>query len=173
MPRQDSGMSNPLSVSLSTAAGSCPVRSFNEWDPLEEVIVGSLEGAVMPPSHITVTRTIPPLAAQFYRLFGGHRYPAGARRSAFRLQVVPATAGRAVALHDYRVRTGFRCCGFRSLWPRPLRHPQQRHERGRFRMVAPPSRPRRLSRSRTSAPVSHGDAYRLDLSPAGRPARFW
>jgi glycine amidinotransferase len=29
----------------------------------------------MPPSHITVTRTIPPLAAQLYRLFGGHRYP--------------------------------------------------------------------------------------------------
>jgi hypothetical protein len=55
-------MSNPLSVSLSTAAGSSPVRSFNEWDPLEEVIVGSLDGAVMPPSHITVTRTIPPLA---------------------------------------------------------------------------------------------------------------
>lgn len=68
-------MSNPLSVSLSTATGSCPVRSFNEWDPLEEVIVGSLDGAVMPPSHITVTRTIPPLAAQLYRLFGGHRYP--------------------------------------------------------------------------------------------------
>jgi glycine amidinotransferase len=51
------------------------VHSFNEWDPLEEVIVGSLEGAVMPPSHITVTRTIPPLAAQLYRVFGGRRYP--------------------------------------------------------------------------------------------------
>ena len=50
-------MSNPLSVSLSSPMSTCPVRSFNEWDPLEEVIVGSLEGAVMPPSHITVTRT--------------------------------------------------------------------------------------------------------------------
>jgi glycine amidinotransferase len=68
-------MSNLLSVSLSSSTSTCPVRSFNEWDPLEEVIVGSLEGAVMPPSHITVTRTIPPLAAQLYRLFGGHRYP--------------------------------------------------------------------------------------------------
>ena len=62
-------------MSLSSPTSTCPVRSFNEWDPLEEVIVGSLEGAVMPPSHITVTRTIPPLAAQLYRLFGGHRYP--------------------------------------------------------------------------------------------------
>jgi len=68
-------MSNPLSVSLSSPMRTCPVRSFNEWDPLEEVIVGSLEGAVMPPSHITVTRTILPLAAQLYRVFGGHRYP--------------------------------------------------------------------------------------------------
>jgi glycine amidinotransferase len=61
--------------SLSSTTSARLVRSFNEWDPLEEVIVGSLEGAVMPPSHITVTRTIPPLAAQLYRLFGGHRYP--------------------------------------------------------------------------------------------------
>ncbi len=64
-----------MSVSLSTATNTCPVRSFNEWDPLEEVIVGTLDGAVKPPSHITVTRTIPPLAAHLYRLFGGHRYP--------------------------------------------------------------------------------------------------
>ena len=61
--------------SLSSTTSTRLIRSFNEWDPLEEVIVGSLEGAVMPPSHITVTRTIPPLAAQLYRLFGGHRYP--------------------------------------------------------------------------------------------------
>src|SRR5262245_34118127 len=75
LPRPKGRMSNPLPLSLSTATGASPVRSFNEWDPLEEVIVGSLDGAVMPPSHITVTRTIPPLAAQLYRLFGGHRYP--------------------------------------------------------------------------------------------------
>lgn len=43
-------MSNPLSMSLSSPTSTCPVRSFNEWDPLEEVIVGSLEGAVMPPA---------------------------------------------------------------------------------------------------------------------------
>jgi hypothetical protein len=41
-------MSNPLSISLSTATSACPVRSFNEWDPLEEVIVGSLDYATKP-----------------------------------------------------------------------------------------------------------------------------
>ena len=61
LPRQESRMSNPLSVSLSSATGTCPVRSFNEWDPLEEVIVGSLDGAVMLSAHITVTRIFPPL----------------------------------------------------------------------------------------------------------------
>jgi glycine amidinotransferase len=71
-------VNDPISnvASRQPATGSCPVRSFNEWDPLEEVIVGSLEGAVMPPSHITSTRTIPPLAAQLYRAFGGRRFPA-------------------------------------------------------------------------------------------------
>ena len=71
-------MNYPISnvASRQPATDSCPVRSFNEWDPLEEVIVGSLEGAVMPPSHITSTRTIPPLAAQLYRAFGGRRFPA-------------------------------------------------------------------------------------------------
>ncbi len=26
----------------------CPVNSHNEWDPLEEVIVGTLDGAMFP-----------------------------------------------------------------------------------------------------------------------------
>ena len=36
---------------------TCPVNSFNEWDPLEEVIVGRLEGAVLPGYHVSVTAT--------------------------------------------------------------------------------------------------------------------
>ena len=54
---------------------TCPVNSHNEWDPLEEVIVGRLEGAVIPSPHITVTRNVPPAAAKLYRLVGGRRYP--------------------------------------------------------------------------------------------------
>ena len=30
----------------------CPVNSHNEWDPLEEVIVGRLEHAMLPDSQI-------------------------------------------------------------------------------------------------------------------------
>jgi len=64
-------MSDPSAVTPS----ACPVSSHNEWDPLEEVIIGSLDGAVIPSPHITVTRNIPPLAARLYRLFGGRPYP--------------------------------------------------------------------------------------------------
>ena len=38
-----------------TAAPGAPVWSCNEWDPLEEVIVGRLEGATIPSDHVTVT----------------------------------------------------------------------------------------------------------------------
>ncbi|MGK7944310.1 MAG: amidinotransferase [Microcystaceae cyanobacterium] len=54
---------------------SCPVNSYNEWGRLEEVIVGHLEGAIIPPYHVTVTYNIPPKTARLYRLFAGRRYP--------------------------------------------------------------------------------------------------
>ncbi|MGH8513551.1 MAG: hypothetical protein ACREV8_06360, partial [Gammaproteobacteria bacterium] len=40
-----------------------PVNSHNEWDPLEEVIVGRLEGATMPSDHPVVTCNVPKGAA--------------------------------------------------------------------------------------------------------------
>jgi glycine amidinotransferase len=52
-----------------------PVNSYNEWDRLEEVIVGRLEGATIPDYHPIVTFNIPPAAAKMLRFFGGHRYP--------------------------------------------------------------------------------------------------
>ena len=52
-----------------------PVNSYNEWDPLEEVIVGRLEGATIPSGHISVLSNLPPLAAKVFRLAGGFRYP--------------------------------------------------------------------------------------------------
>jgi glycine amidinotransferase len=54
---------------------ACPVGSYNEWDPLEEVIVGRLEGATIPSAHVTVTFNLPPLAAKLYRFAAGYRYP--------------------------------------------------------------------------------------------------
>ena len=46
------------------ASASCPVNSHNEWDPLEEIVVGRLEGAVIPSSHPVVTCNIPGMAAR-------------------------------------------------------------------------------------------------------------
>jgi glycine amidinotransferase len=55
---------------------TCPVNSHNEWDPLEEVIVGRLEGAVMPSSHPVVTCNIPGrAAARAQSLAAGLHYP--------------------------------------------------------------------------------------------------
>jgi glycine amidinotransferase len=52
-----------------------PVNSHNEWDPLEEVLVGRLEGAVIPSGHPVVTCNIPGMAARAQSLLAGFRYP--------------------------------------------------------------------------------------------------
>jgi glycine amidinotransferase len=53
----------------------CPVSSHNEWDPLEEIVVGRLEGATIPSSHPVVTCNIPGMAARAQSLVAGFRYP--------------------------------------------------------------------------------------------------
>jgi glycine amidinotransferase len=53
----------------------CPVNSYNGWDPLEEVIVGRLEGATIPPAHPSVTFNIPRIGAKLLPLFSGRHYP--------------------------------------------------------------------------------------------------
>jgi glycine amidinotransferase len=54
---------------------TCPVRSYNEWDPLEEIIVGRLEYATIPTGHITVTGGLPRHVRFFYGLMAGITYP--------------------------------------------------------------------------------------------------
>jgi glycine amidinotransferase len=51
------------------------VNSYNEWDPLEEVIVGSLDNAMFPPNHLSVNATIPQSLSKILMLFGSRRYP--------------------------------------------------------------------------------------------------
>lgn len=51
------------------------VNSFNEWDPLEEVIVGVLDGASIPPWHVTMAATMPPNQWSFFRHSGGAPFP--------------------------------------------------------------------------------------------------
>lgn len=58
-----------------TNAARCPVSSYNGWDPLEEVIVGRLEGATIPPAHPSVNFTLPKLSARLLGLVAGRRYP--------------------------------------------------------------------------------------------------
>ncbi len=55
---------------------SCPVNSFNEWDPLEEVIVGVVDGATVPPSHIALKATLPTDQLEFFRKNAGKPFPA-------------------------------------------------------------------------------------------------
>jgi len=40
--------------------GGCPVNSHTEWDPLEEVIIGSVDGAMFPAWDRINDRTVPP-----------------------------------------------------------------------------------------------------------------
>jgi glycine amidinotransferase len=54
---------------------TCPVNSHNEWDPLEEIIVGRLEGATIPSGHPVVTCNIPGMAARAQSVVAGFRYP--------------------------------------------------------------------------------------------------
>jgi hypothetical protein len=63
-----------LSPALMSSAG-CPVNSWNEWDPPEEVIVGRLDGAVVPPLDVSVTYNRPHSARWLHRLTAGRRYP--------------------------------------------------------------------------------------------------
>src|SRR5215471_9234601 len=72
-------MSTGLTVSVpddvAKATRACVVNSWNEWDPLEEVVVGRLEGAAAPPAHVTMVGNLPARAARLYPLLAGRRYP--------------------------------------------------------------------------------------------------
>jgi glycine amidinotransferase len=61
---------------MSEPHAACPVNSHTEWDPLEEVIVGRLDGATLPPDHVAVTFNASCcLLSRLYRLVAGRRYP--------------------------------------------------------------------------------------------------
>lgn len=51
------------------------VQSFNEWDPLEEVVVGIVDGAVVPPWDSVTQATMPDHAAWFFKKYGGKQFP--------------------------------------------------------------------------------------------------
>lgn len=51
------------------------VNSFNEWDLLEEVIVGVVDGASVPTWHVTLQATLPGNQWNFYKKNGGKPFP--------------------------------------------------------------------------------------------------
>ena len=52
-----------------------PVNCHNEWDLLEEVIVGRLEGACIPPLTIELKACLNTSAQKFFTERGNSRYP--------------------------------------------------------------------------------------------------
>jgi glycine amidinotransferase len=59
---------------VETAVAS-PVSAHNEWDPLEEVVVGTIDGAAIPPWHVSLQATMPPESWQLFRERGGSQWP--------------------------------------------------------------------------------------------------
>lgn len=51
------------------------VNSFNEWDPLEEVIVGIVDGSTVPQWHVVLEATMPRKYWGFFRQNGGKLFP--------------------------------------------------------------------------------------------------
>jgi glycine amidinotransferase len=55
---------------------NCPVSSYNEWDLLEEVIVGVVDGAAFPPYHTALEAPLPADQRQHFRENAGKPFPA-------------------------------------------------------------------------------------------------
>ncbi len=52
-----------------------PVLSYNEWDPLEEVIVGRMDGAAIPEWHVALEATMPEESESMFRTQSGKPFP--------------------------------------------------------------------------------------------------
>lgn len=64
------------SRSIKTVSHALPVvSSYNEWDPLEEVIVGVVEGATVPDWNFITKATTPDHASWFFKKYGGRHFP--------------------------------------------------------------------------------------------------
>ncbi|MDH3718822.1 MAG: amidinotransferase, partial [Planctomycetota bacterium] len=67
---------NEAKAAVTTQTTDQPVVcSHNEWDPLEEVIVGRVEGAAVPPWHPTLESCAPELSWELLRALSGQPAP--------------------------------------------------------------------------------------------------
>jgi glycine amidinotransferase len=61
--------------SASTQGSTNTINCFNEWDPLEEVIVGVVDGAAVPEWHAALKATMPTEHEAFFRENAGRPFP--------------------------------------------------------------------------------------------------
>ncbi|KXJ25574.1 Glycine amidinotransferase, mitochondrial [Exaiptasia diaphana] len=62
-------------LSSTTQPDECPVCSHNEWDPLEEVIVGRVEGSAVPPFSDAFKPMIEKRHWPFFEKMAGKPFP--------------------------------------------------------------------------------------------------
>jgi glycine amidinotransferase len=72
----------PSNVPAKGPASGSPVSSHNEWDPLEEVIVGVIDGAAVPRWDVAVGATMPARHREFFEHNAGGRFPEEFTRAA-------------------------------------------------------------------------------------------
>src|SRR5262249_1389008 len=68
-------MSEFAQVQPDGETAACPVNSWNEWDPLEEVIVAWRARATIPSTQFPLTYRGPRGLGRLCPLVGGRRYP--------------------------------------------------------------------------------------------------
>ena len=67
--------SNPIPSEAVAQALKSPVCAYNEWDPLEEVIVGCVENAHVPPLTVETMATLDDRNHDFFKANGGKLFP--------------------------------------------------------------------------------------------------
>ena len=67
--------SNSIESEVETKTQKSPVCAYNEWDPLEEVIVGRVENAHVPPLTVEVLATNHERNHDFFKANGGKPLP--------------------------------------------------------------------------------------------------
>ena len=60
---------------VTSTESTCPVSSYTEWDPLEEVIVGIVDGASFPPWHIAMDAVLRDNQRELFRKNAGKPFP--------------------------------------------------------------------------------------------------
>ncbi len=73
---QDVNLLEEIKTYANTQGTNYPiVNSYNEWDPLEEVIVGVVEGATIPDLEVAVKATIPEDQIEYFQKNAGKKFP--------------------------------------------------------------------------------------------------